>query len=70
MAALNDGDSMQGLDEVHWHDSEIKSVIEIPAKDELLYNIQYPEDRNRNMFTPRAITFFGYHSHAVEEIPF
>ena len=63
-------ESMENLNEVHWHDSEIESVIEIPAKDELIYNIQYPENWGQNIFAPKAITFSGYHSHVIEEIPF
>lgn len=61
---------MENLNEIHWHDSEVESVIEIPAKDELIYNIQYPENWNQNIFEPKAITFFGYHSHSIEEMPF
>lgn len=61
---------MEKLSEVHWHDSEIESVIEIPANDELIYNIQYPENWDQNIFVPKAVTFSGYHSHAIEEMPF
>ena len=61
---------MEGLYEIHWHDLEIESVIEIPAKDELVYNVQYPEDWGQNIFVSRAITFSGYHSHTVDEMPF
>ena len=61
---------MENLDEVHWHDSEIESVIELPAKDQLIYNVQYPENWGQGVFVPKAITFNGYHSHAVEEMPF
>ena len=55
---------------MHWHDSEIESVIEIPATDELIYNIQYPESWDQNIFVPKEVRFSGYHSHAVEEMPF
>jgi len=61
---------MENLDGIHWHDSEIESVVEIPAKDQLIYNIQYPENWDQNIFVPKAITFNGYHSHAIEEMPF
>ncbi len=61
---------MDGLAEVHWHDSEIESVFENPSMDELIYNIQYPENWDENIFVPKSITFFGYHSHSVEEMPF
>ncbi len=61
---------MKHLSEIHWHDSEIESVIEIPAKDQLIYNVQYPENWDKNIFVPKAITFIGYHSHSIEEMPF
>ncbi len=61
---------MENLSEIHWHDSEIESVIEIPAKDELIYNIRYPENWHQNLFVPKAVTFSGYHSHSIEEMPF
>ncbi len=61
---------MENLNEIHWHDSEIESVIELPDKDVLIYNIRYPENWDQNTFLPKAITFYGYHAHAVEEMPF
>jgi hypothetical protein len=61
---------MENINEIHWHDSEIESVIEIPAKDELIYNIQYPENWAQNIFVPKEVRFNGYHSHIVEEMPF
>ncbi|MFL1455851.1 hypothetical protein ACJO5Y_15560 [Marinobacter sp. GN3S48] len=60
---------MENLNEIHWHDSEIESVVETPAKDELVYNVQYPENWSQNFFIAKAITFSGYHSHIVEEMP-
>ena len=62
--------NMENLNEIHWHDSGIESVIEIPAKDQLIYNIQYHENWDKNVFVPRAITFNGFHSHLIEEMPF
>ena len=61
---------MDNINDIHWHDSEIESVLEIPSKDELIYNIQYPENWDKNIFVPKAITFTGYCSHKVEEMPF
>ena len=61
---------MENISEIHWHDSEIESVIEIPSKDQLIYTIQYPENWNENLFLSKSIIFSGYCSHTVEEIPF
>ncbi|BDM64389.1 hypothetical protein NFHSH190041_18410 [Shewanella sp. NFH-SH190041] len=58
------------INEIHWHDSEIESVIEIPNKDELIYNIQYPEDWENNLFSAKSIIFGGLHSYTIEEMPF
>ena len=61
---------MEHLSEIHWHDFEIESVVEIPSKDQLIYNIQYPEDWDKNIFVPMRFTFNGYHSLSIEEMPF
>lgn len=61
---------MENINTIHWHDAEIESVVEIPSKDQLIFNIRYPEDWNQNSFVPKAIIFNGYHSQIVEEIPF
>lgn len=61
---------MESLNKIHWHDTVIESVIEIPANDQLIYNVQYPEDWGQNIFVPKAITFSDFHSHIIEEMPF
>ena len=62
--------TMSEIDDIHWHDCELESVIEIPGKDMLVLNVQYPEYWDQNIFTPRGIIFEGYHSQVVHEIPF
>ncbi len=61
---------MEEIDNIHWHDCEIESVIEIPNRDMLVFNVQYPENWENNIFTPKSIVFEGYHSLEVKEIPF
>ncbi|MGF1686975.1 hypothetical protein L4C36_09805 [Photobacterium japonica] len=61
---------MQGFNEIFWHDSEIESVVEIPIKDVLIFNVQYPIDWKNNIFEPRSIVFYGCFSYEVVEIPF
>ena len=61
---------MEGINDIYWHDCEIESVVEIPSKDVLIYNVQYPEDWENNIFVPKSIIFEEYHSQRVEEIPF
>ena len=61
---------MKNLAQIHWHDTQIKSVIELPAQDELIYHVNYPDDWEQNIFTLRKITFSGHYSHSVDEGPF
>jgi hypothetical protein len=58
------------IQDIDWHDCEIESVIEIPGKDVLIYNVLYPEDWENGIYVPKSIFFEGHHSHTVEEIPF
>ena len=58
------------INNIHWHDCELKSVIEIPNKDMLIFNIQYPENWEENIFSPKSIVFEGYYYQKVDEIPF
>jgi len=61
---------MEGFDEIFWHDSEIESAIEIPSKDVMIFNVQYPIDWEKNIFEPRGIYFEGCFSYEVAEMPF
>jgi len=61
---------MEEINNIHWHDCEIESVLEIPSKDMLIFNVQYPENWDKNHFVPRGIVFEGYYSQSVDEIPF
>jgi len=61
---------MEGINNIHWHDCEIESVVEIPSKDLLVLNVKYPEKWEENYFVPKGIVFEGYHSQEVNEIPF
>lgn len=61
---------MEGISEIHWHDSALVSCVEIPLKDQLIFNVEYPEDWQANLFIKRAIVFTGFHALEVNEIPF
>ena len=61
---------MNNINEIQWHDCELESVVEIPSKDMLIFNVQYPEDWKKNIFVSKGIFFEGYHSQVVNEIPF
>ena len=61
---------MEEIANIHWHDCEIESVMEVPSKDMLVLNVRYPEDWEQNVFVPKGIVFEGYHSQEVHEIFF
>jgi hypothetical protein len=61
---------MNDINSIHWHDCELESVVEIPSKDMLVFNVQYPENWDQNIFVPKGIRFEEYHSQTVHEIPF
>lgn len=61
---------MEEINNIHWHDCEIESVVEIPDKDILVFNVQYPEDWDQNIFVRKGIVFNDHHSHEVNEMPF
>ena len=62
--------SVEGFDQIYWHDCEIESAVEIPSQDMLALNVQYPENWEQNCFVPGAIIFSGYHPQEVHEMPF
>ena len=41
---------MNDIDDIHWHDCELESVVEIPGKDMLVFNVQYPENWDTEHF--------------------
>lgn len=56
-----------GLVDIHWHDSEILSVVEAPARDQLEFNVMYPVDWTNNHFEPRTIVFVDVLGYTVSE---
>ena len=61
---------MTEFTDIFWHDCVIDSVIELPDKDQLALNVQYPSDWENNVFEPKCIIFEDYYSQEVNEIPF
>ena len=58
------------LSEIHFHDCEIRRVVELPEADELLFEIFYPTDWENNMFEPRTLAFVDVLNYEVHEGPF
>ena len=61
---------MREINNIHWHDCVIDSVLELPEKDQLIFNVQYPVDWEQNIFEARSIVFEDYISQEINEIPF
>ena len=58
------------LSEIHFHDSQIRRVIELPARDEIHLEVDYPVDWEREVYEPRVIVFADVLDYAVHEGPF
>ena len=55
--------------EIHWHDSRIQRVIELPAADKLLLDIDYPVDWATSRFEPHRVTFSDVYVYQIHEGP-
>lgn len=58
------------LEQIHFHDSRILRVIEDPDTNELVFEVTYPVDWEKNEFAPRRIVFTGALEYTVREGPF
>jgi hypothetical protein len=58
------------LTDIHFHDSILRRVIELPETDELLFEVDYPIDWENNVFAPRVIRFRDVLNYRVDEMPF
>ncbi|RBW64086.1 hypothetical protein DS893_16365 [Vibrionales bacterium C3R12] len=56
--------------EIHWHDCELLTMIEIPSQDELILRVMYPIDWENDKYAEVDIVFSGFHSLTIDEIPF
>jgi len=61
---------MEDINEICWHDSQITSVLEIPSKDQLIFNVEYPTDYEQSKYEPKSIIFDDFFLYEVIEIPF
>ena len=55
--------------EIHWHDSKIKRVIELPEQDMLLLDIDYPVDWESDKYEPHRVTFVDVYVYEIHEGP-
>jgi hypothetical protein len=58
------------LDKIHWHDCVIKRVVELPAEDRLLFEVDYPVDWDNQLWELRTIVFGDVYTYEIHEGPF
>ncbi|AEI94766.1 hypothetical protein [Roseobacter litoralis] len=58
------------IHDIFWHDSTINKVIELPEKDVILFEIDYPINWEENVFEIHTLTFSGVHGYEIREGPF
>jgi hypothetical protein len=58
------------INKIHWHDSVIKKVVELPSEERLLFEVDYPVDWEANIWQPHIIEFKNLHTYEIHEGPF
>ena len=58
------------VEDIHFHDSKILRVIEVPARDLLAMELDYPIDWQANLFAPQTLIFHDVLGYTVAEGPF
>ena len=58
------------INEIHWHDSVLNRVIENPANDTLLFEVDYAVDWENQKWEKRTIIFLDMLNYRVHEGPF
>ena len=58
------------LEDIHFHDSTIVRVIEVPEHDLLAIELDYPVDWQASVFAPRTVLFHDVLRYVVAEGPF
>lgn len=59
---------MQGMSSIHWRDCALASAVELPARETLILNVEYPPERDGEA-ARCAIVFSGFHALEVNEMP-
>ncbi len=58
------------MNDIYWHDTVIERVIETPSKSELVMEVDYPTDWEKNVYEPRSIVFTNPLDYRIDEGPF
>ena len=60
---------MDDLNDIHWHNCKLVSLIEVPDNALLALNVQYPENIQDDIFSTKAILFNGFYALEIHEEP-
>ena len=58
------------LEDIFFHDCKLVRVVELPARDLLAFEVDYPIDWEANVFGPKTILFSNVLRYEVHEGPF
>src|SRR5690349_17427910 len=58
------------ISNIHFHDTQIRRVIEDSESGTLTMEVEYPVDWDNNVFEKRCLVFENVHSYRIFEIPF
>jgi len=58
------------ISDIHFHDCQLRRVIELCSTNDLLMEVNYPVDWENNHFEPRTIVFRDVLNYRVDEGPF
>jgi hypothetical protein len=57
------------LNNIHWHNCKLVSLIEVPDNNLLAVNVQYPENIQDDIFSAKGIIFNGFYALEIHEEP-
>lgn len=65
--ALSCGEINLDYSMIHWHDSVIKRVVELPSEDRLLFEVDYPIDWENQKWEMHIIEFADLSKYEIHE---
>lgn len=55
------------VDEIHWHDCSIRKVVELPEREQILFEVDYPVDWDNGVYEPHTISFDDVYTYDIQE---
>ena len=60
----------KNMNDIWWHDCMINRVVETPSASELVMEVDYPTDMEKDLYEPRSIVFTDPLDYHIQEGPF